>query len=229
MAAVSAESMPPLNADDHALEAAFANVIARPHGQRLINRLAFVRKIVVAVAGQLPGVHQHQIFFERSRARDHFTLRIHREAGSVEKQLIVPAHLVHVYDRHAKMARGGGEDLGPLRALAHVIRRRVDADQDARSGRGQFLHRIAAVAPALPILLVVPDVFANGQRGDGIAQRQRRLFRGRLKIARFIEDVVGGQQHFMLAKRDAPALQHRGAVVDRQPGGLTRCASPFRK
>ncbi len=51
------------------------------------------------------------------------------------------------------------------------------------------------------------------------SERQRRLLRGRLEIARFIEDVVGRQQHFVLPERDAPALQHGGAVVDREAGG----------
>src|SRR6202034_4834347 len=34
--------------DNHPLEPAFANVIARAHGERLIHRIAFIGKIVVA-------------------------------------------------------------------------------------------------------------------------------------------------------------------------------------
>ena len=75
MAAVSAESMPPLKPDQHALEsrtcgcnrACPAPALDRPPRIRPDSR--------VLVAGQRLGVDQHQIFGERSGRRDHLAVR----------------------------------------------------------------------------------------------------------------------------------------------------------
>ncbi len=60
------------------------------------------------------------------------------------------------------MAGRGGEDFAPHLPLAHVVGRGVDADEDLRAGLGQLGDRIALVEAALPILLVIPGVLADG-------------------------------------------------------------------
>jgi hypothetical protein len=76
----------------------------------------------------------------------------------------------------------------------------------------QFLHGIAAVERSLPKLLVVPGVFADGERDLAVVQEQEGLRLGRDEIARLVEHVVGGQQHFGLTKQNVAARQHGGAV-----------------
>src|SRR5260370_42693741 len=83
----------------------------------------------------------------------------------------------------------------------------------------QFFHRIAAVEASFPKLLIVPRVFKNSDSGHRSVERQRKLFGGRLKIARFVENIVAWKQHLVLAKRNASALQYGGAVVNRVAGG----------
>src|SRR5260370_24486915 len=83
----------------------------------------------------------------------------------------------------------------------------------------QFFHRIAAVEASFPKLLIVPRVFKNSDSGHRSVERQRKLFGGRLKIARFVENIVAWKQHLVLAKRNASALQYGGAVVNRVSGG----------
>ena len=131
--------------EQHPPEAALANVVARAQFQSLVDRVALVGEVLAHIAGAGLGVHQDQVFAERGAAGDHPSIRANRETASVKNELVVPAHLVDVDHGRRVPSRGGGEDLAPQGTLAHVIRRRVDADQQLRPLRGKLLHRIAAV------------------------------------------------------------------------------------
>src|SRR5260370_24010477 len=86
----------------------------------------------------------------------------------------------------------------------------------------QLFNWVAAVKASFPKLLVVPRIFTNGDGGDGSVERQRKLFRGRLEITRFVENIVAWKQHFVLTKHNASALQHGGAVLGRGTGRINR-------
>ena len=90
--------------DEHALEAALANVIARAQDQRLIDGFAFVGKfswrspVSVSVSTSTRSSSNDAAEAITSPSR------IHGEAGAIENQLIVAAHLVDIDDGHAETA-----------------------------------------------------------------------------------------------------------------------------
>ena len=64
---------------------------------------------------------------------------------------------------------------------------------------------ILLIAPALPEIAVVPDVFANADAQPPAAQIQNLRARGRLEVAVLVENVVGGQQRLMKDRADGAA------------------------
>ena len=78
----------------------------------------------------------------------------------------------------------------------------------------EFLHGVALIEPAVPKRLIVPGVFANGDRDRSNSQRGEFLAFGRTEVALLVEDVVVRQQHLMLAEGDLAALEHGGSVPD---------------
>ena len=83
-----------------------------------------------------------------------------------------------------------------------MIRRSIDADEHLGAGFRHFLHRIAQVEAAFPELVVVPGVLADRQRSLPASDEMQGLACRRDKLSRFIEDVVGGQQHFVLPENN---------------------------
>ena len=77
----------------------------------------------------------------------------------------------------------------------------------------QHLDGVQGIEPAKPKLRFVPGVFAYGDPQGFLLQRHHPHLGGRIEVAAFIEDVVGGQQRFVLLKQDlAAADQHRGVA-----------------
>ena len=166
----------------------------------------------MTVAGRGREIAQHQIFFKRPRGRDHLSGAVHGEAGSIEDQLVVAAHLVHVDHGLSVAPRGGAVNTPADGALAQVVGRGVDADEHLGSGREQFLDGVALIEAVLPEAAVVPGVFTNGERHRSAAQRAQILALRRAEVARFVEHVVVGQQHFALPEQNFAALNQRRPV-----------------
>ena len=88
----------------------------------------------------------------------------------------------------------------------------------------QFLDGVAAIERALPKLLVVPGVLADGERDFAAIQKENRLGLGGDEVARLVEHIVGGQQHLGLPEQDIAARQHGGAIGGALTGGGLRGA-----
>src|SRR5437879_5879898 len=65
--------------DQHTGEAAFTDVVARAGDQRLVNGLALVREILVAVAGAGVEIRHRQVLFKRPGRGDHIAFAVHCE------------------------------------------------------------------------------------------------------------------------------------------------------
>jgi hypothetical protein len=147
------------------------HVIAGPDNQSFVDGVALVRVRFVVVARAGIDVNYDQVFPERRCRRDHLSGCIHRETAAVEYQLIVPANLVHIHNGDVVTLGRARKQVTPELALAHVIRRRVDAQQHLRAGLREFFHGVAKVQTAIPELLVVPSVLADGDCGLASAHR----------------------------------------------------------
>ena len=134
------------------------------------------------------------------------------ETRSIENELVVAADLVHHRNRNLKPAGDGLKHLETHLALAHVIRRGGNVDEQVHSLGGKFLHRVALVKFAVPKLLVVPDVLADGDRHARAVDLVDRLAFRRLKVAPLVEDIVGRQKHLALPEGN-PALGQIGSAV----------------
>ena len=82
------------------------------------------------------------------------------------------------------------------------------------------------IAPPLPEIAVVPDVFADADAQAPAVQFQNLRPAGRLEVAVFVEDVVGRQQRLVKGRpHRAVAQQHR--AVEQGPAHVGRdWASP---
>ena len=134
------------------------------------------------------------------------------ETRSVEDELVIAANLIHHRDRNLMAACDRPKHFEADLALAHVIRRGGYVDQDVQALGGEFLHRVALVEFAVPELFVVPNVLADGDRQARTAGFVDALAFRRLKVAPFVEDIVGRQKHLSLPESDVPLRQIRGAV-----------------
>jgi hypothetical protein len=79
---------------------------------------------------------------------------------------------------------------------------------------GQFIDGIALIEALFPEILVVPGIFANGERDRVGTEVEEVLPVGGAEVALLVEDVVIGQQHFALAEMDVAALEDDGGVPD---------------
>ncbi len=114
------------------------------------------------------SIDDDEIFAERRGRGDHVSRGIHREAGAIEYDLIVAAHLIDDDRGNVVPPHHGAEHLLAQLALAEVEGRGVDADDHLRALPHQLVDGVAAIEPVLPELLVVPGVFADGE-GDVVA------------------------------------------------------------
>ena len=99
IAATTAESIPAAEADQHFLEATFADVILRPGYQRAVGIRNFFMRLLMNLSFSRDGIEEDQILLECQRLCGDLALRSQRHAGTVEDQAIIAAHLVDVNHR----------------------------------------------------------------------------------------------------------------------------------
>ena len=103
--------------DEHAREAALADVVARAEDQGFVDGFAFVGEVGVEVALAGDGVDEDQVFGERRGGGDDFAVGIHGEAAAVEDQRVVAADLV---DGDDAARRGGARRRPTCRGAARA-------------------------------------------------------------------------------------------------------------
>ena len=147
--------------------------------------------------------------------------RIEGTASAVENQIVVAPHLVHVSHRQTVFLRHVAEHPLAQDLLAGDERRRRKIHDRLRARFDQHFDRILMITAPLPEIPVVPYVFANADSQPAAVQLQNLRSRGRLEIAVFIENVVGGQQG--LVKRLAHlALLQQNRAIEQWPAHLRR-------
>ena len=88
----------------------------------------------------------------------------------------------------------------------------------------QDFDRVLMVAPALPEIAIVPDVFADADAQAAAVQLEDPRLAAGLEVAVFVEDIVGGQQRFVEGRADDAVAQQDRAIEERPPdvGGIGR-------
>ena len=108
------------------------------------------------------GVENHQVFLEGAGARAEFSPGVESHAGAVEHQLVVSPHLIHVDHRNVARIRDGLQHVVTQLDFLCTVRRRGNIQQQIGPGVNALIDRISGVELFLPEMLVVPDVFADG-------------------------------------------------------------------
>src|SRR5947199_219623 len=75
--------------------------------------------------------------------------------------------------------RSGAEDIFAQFSFSNVPRRSVDRHNQIGTLPDQFLYRITAITSPLPVLLVIPSVFADCERDSFALNGANALFVGR--------------------------------------------------
>ena len=157
-------------------------------------------------------IGNQQVFLEAFGAGEEPPLRVESRAAAVEDQVVVAAHLVHHHQRQAVFLGDVAEHLLAQHLFPHGERRSGEVDNGLGAGSGKNLDGIVVVAAALPEIAVVPDVFADADPQLAAIQLQDLRLRGRLEVAVFVEDVVGGQQRLVEDRPGLAVSQQHGAV-----------------
>ncbi len=121
--------------DQHFLESAFGNIIARADHQGAIRVFNFFRRLRMKFAFSSFRVEEDQIFLERHSLRSDFAIGGHRHARPVKNQAVVAAHLIHINHRAFVGHRDGAQHLQPQRPFVDGVWRRGDIQQQAGSLR----------------------------------------------------------------------------------------------
>ena len=169
------------------------------------------------------GVEEDEIFGEGGGTGCDFAVGGEDDGGAVEDEGVVAADLVDHDDEGTVTASDGGEHVPAKVALAAPEGRGGDVEDDARvdgDGVGQdgplaheFVDRVDGVEAARPEALVIPRVLADGD-GEGLAvEHGEGLVGGGLEVTLLVEDVVEGEQHFLLEEGDAAVGEEGGDVA----------------
>ncbi len=198
--------------DDGFLKSALPHVVARAQDQRSIHAGFLTFDLLVQVASQGLGIEVDQVFFEGTALRDDVAFRVENDAGAVKDQAVVASDLIDQRDRNFMMARDGGQHVAAQFALADPKGRRGNVEHEVPTGSDQRLDGIGRVQALGPEQLVVPCVFADGERHAVAAEGEQVLALGGREVAHLVEDVVCGQEHLRLQECDFAVQQQRSGI-----------------
>jgi len=208
----------PAEADDCFAEIAFADVVSGAGDDRLVGVGDFFLGLRVDIAFAGDRVEEDEVFFEGFGLRGDVAVGGEGHAGAVEDERIVAADLVDVDDRPAVLLGDGAKHFDAQGALVDGVGRGGNIQKDAGSLLDELGDGVAGVAGLGPEILVVPDVFADGDAQLFVTEAINVIPFARLEVAGFVEDVVGGQEHLALLEDDAAVLDEGGFVGDSLAG-----------
>ena len=226
---------PPGHPDHDLAEPVLAHVVAEAEHQRPVDLLRTGRP--VGCAGRRRPVRRRRRPDRRrttrsssniARARHDLAVGGDDHRAAVEHELVLAADGVHVDDPRAGLTRASAGDLQSLLALAVVIRRAVDVQDDPRTCARVLVERRVAV----------PRVLAD--REAELRRRQADRARGGPghEVALLVEHAEVRELDLVIALLHAAVADQRGGVVQpqvrtvdepdhhraRRPGGRRRPA-----
>ena len=136
--------------------------------------------------------------------REHLAARPEHHAVAVEDQLVLPAHRVDIGDERAVVGGALRDHLLPLHALACVVRRAVDVDQDLGAMVGLPCHRARRV----------PAVFADADRDPDACDLEDRAAVTDREVALLVEDAVVGQEDLVIDRLQLFVVDEGRGVED---------------
>ena len=161
------------------------------------------------------------------RACEHLTLRVQRQARSVEDQVVLSADLIDEDQGAGPMPGHVGQHARSQVTLGHGVGRGRNIDEQVSARSHQLFDGIFAIQAPGPEIAVVPHVLADRDAEAMAGEVDRGHGLGWLEIAPFIENVVGRQQRLAVDRNNAPLVNERCRVGN--PATHRRLGQQFRK
>src|SRR5580693_5273249 len=162
-------------------------------------------------------VEENQVLLEGPGLRGHVAICSQRHARPIKYKTVVAADLVDVDHGTMVIQRNRSQHLKSQGAFVQCIRRSRNIQQHCSSLPENLGDGVSWIQWFRPKVFVVPNVLADGDAQILTMNLEDRLVIRRLEIPRFVEDIIGGQQHLALLEDDASPAKHRGLIGDGLP------------
>ncbi len=211
-------------AEDDFVEAAFTDVIAGAADEGAVGHFEFIGGLGMEIAGGGGGIEEDEIFLEAAGLCGDRAGGGNGDAGAIEDQGIIAAHLIDIDDGDAVAAGQSAEHIEAQATLIESVRRGGDIDEQASSLPRQLGDGVARIELLCPKVLIVPDIFADGDAQLSAVEGEQVLGMGGLEVAAFVEYIVGRQKHFALFEGHDAAGEQGGGIGDGL-AGIVLCAA----
>ena len=207
-------------ADQDLREAALADIVADAESEGVPGGFGIVAVFGWNDGGAGVGVEKGEVFGKGGGLGDDFAPRIEGERGAVEDEGIVAADLVAHGDKGMVLAGEGAEHFAADGSLALPEGGGGNVEDDASAcvcfgpGLHQAFDGVDSVAAAGPETFVVPGVFADGDGEGLVADGDEVLGGGGFEVALLVEDVIEGEQSFLLKEALLAGFKQGGYVAD---------------
>ena len=139
-------------------------------------------------------------------------MRRDRKGTAIEHQLVLAAHLIHIDNGKARLPRPFPNQLPALFALAAMIGRGIDIDQQLSVRRGRLRGGI-----------FLPDVFADAKSYTDTTDVQQAGLVSRGEITLLVKNLVVRKFLFAVFPNNHTLMQHSRYIIKRAvyPAGVT--------
>ena len=184
-------------ADDRACKAALVEIVLRAEHERAKRGFKSVMGDIRDRLGQRIKVHHDQVRFELFRLGHQFASRIDHHAAAVEDQLIIAADLIHVDYRQGEFPCPIGEQALACLDLVEGEWRRREVEDCVRALLCQRAKRVEAISESQRAF-GTPEVLADCNAEFRFTKSCDVRIGAGLEVASLIEDVIRGQQRFVM-------------------------------
>jgi hypothetical protein len=140
-----------------------------------------------------------------------FTVPVQDHRTAIEDQVGLRSDIADVIKRDPVALGVLLQDLPADEGALLIEGRGSDIDHQGGVLSDQAFHR--SFFPVSQFLVNVPKVFANGESDALFPKRDDPMIEGRLEVTSFIEDVVIGQEGFVVDRSDLAVHQKISGVV----------------
>src|SRR5664279_5094407 len=116
------------------------------------------------------------------------------------------------------MLRDSRQHIPPKLVLVQIERRSRDIQQYLPSRSNQVFHRIDAIQAAVPEVLVIPRILADGEGEWGSVDRDEHLLVSRREVARLVKHVIRRQKPLGLEGCNLSVAKQGGRIQNRLTG-----------
>ena len=186
---------------------AFVQIIPHSHHQGAKHFLFIAFRRGTQIALPLFQVDPHQILFKTFGLRDDLSVGGQGKTVAVEQQVVVTANLVDQHERKMKLFNDVTSQLKAGLPAADAIGRSGNVNNNFGARLHQLFDRIGLIDILIVKAGEVPDILADGDAEFFSEPFKNHRTTPRLKVAGFIVNVIGRQEHFIGLGQNFPTME----------------------